>query len=363
MNWKLFWLACCLFFAFSQPTLGETKKAPTNILFVNPGFADESFWHDVDLYAQAAARHFDYSLEIIHGNRDHILVQQLLADRMTKQPTPDYVILVNEKNSGLALLNTLESSDCYVSLALNDFSPPIKQSLLTNPNWKRRLLPGVIPNNFNIGYLTARDLYQQGKQTGSPSTGSEKNEGNYLLISGDKNTPASNDREAGALSFIMQTEKVDLAQRVYGNWREDTAYSQAKVLLNRHPQTRYIWTANDHMAFGVQRALNETGLKVGTDVFLSTVNTSERVLDNLKQGKISSLGGGHFTAVGLLITKIHYHNSHEQWPQRTKFNLFHLIRYPSTLFDLLKSKQWERIDFDRIDIANNPVDAFKVKEE
>ncbi|MFC5077141.1 D-allose-binding periplasmic protein precursor [Vibrio thalassae] len=326
-----------LLIAFS-PILANANQSPTNesttarVLFVNPGFADESFWGDVDGdvdgYAVAAAQSLEITLEIIHGNRDPILTQQLLAARVQTSPKPDYVILVNQKYRGLALLDSLSESDCFVTFVLNDLESSQKQRLRTDPIWSSRLLPGLIPNNFNIGYLTAKDLYQKGQDQ----------QGAFVIISGDKNTPASHHREAGAMAFVIQHEDTMVAQRVYGDWREDLAYDQTKILLKRHPQAHYIWTANDHMAFGAQRAVKEAGLTVGKDVFISTINTSPRVLSELKSGQITSLGGGHFTAVGLQLVKIYHHKQEHRWPQRTKFNLFQVIGYPSALFTILEER-------------------------
>ncbi|MCY9853115.1 ABC transporter substrate-binding protein [Vibrio mediterranei] len=353
MIWRSIWLICCLLIIHSPFALSANQNMTTRVLFVNPGFADESFWGDVDGYAQAAASSLGLTLEILHGNRDHILTQQLLAKRMQVLPKPDYVVLVNEKSNGLALLNMLSESNCFVSFVLNDLSPSSKQTLRTDPIWNTRLMPGVFPNNFNIGYLTAKDLYQKGKDK----------QGAFLILSGDKNTPASNNREAGAMAFVMQQEHTTVAQRVYGDWREDLAYEQTKVLLKRHSKVRYIWTANDHMAFGAQKAISEAGRSIGNDIFISTINTSQSVLSELKDGHITSLGGGHFTAVGLQMVKIHHHQKDQRWPQRTKFNLFQIIRYPSELFSTLEGKAWSNIDFENIDIFANPIDPFVVKSE
>ncbi|GAL20201.1 hypothetical protein JCM19235_4401 [Vibrio maritimus] len=85
---KLFWVlvTCCFFgnVTFASTEGEESRSANVQVLFVNPGFSDESFWGDVDKYAIAAAQSLDIQLEIIHGQRDRILTQQKLAERMKK---------------------------------------------------------------------------------------------------------------------------------------------------------------------------------------------------------------------------------------------------------------------------------------
>ncbi|GAL24647.1 periplasmic sugar-binding domain protein [Vibrio variabilis] len=349
---KLFWVlvTCCFFgnVTFASTEGEKSRSANVQVLFVNPGFSDESFWGDVDKYAIAAAQSLDIQLEIIHGQRDRILTQQKLAERMKKAPEPDFVILVNEKGSGQNLLEPIAPRASKVTFALNDLTASEKRIIYANPKYAHRLLPGVFPNNYNIGYLSAQSLFSSGGSV----------PGDFVLISGDKNTPASINREAGATSFIMQEERVSLSQRVYGDWQESIAYEQAKVLLNRHKDIRYLWTANDHMAFGAIRALEDAGLEAGEDVFIGTINTSAEVLNALAQKQIASLSGGHFTAVGLALVKIYHYANGEPWPQRTKYNLFQPIMYPSDLFDIIKQKDWNNIDFKRIDIRANPINPF-----
>ncbi|CAH0526577.1 ABC transporter substrate-binding protein [Vibrio hippocampi] len=322
----------------------------TRVLFVNPGFANESFWSDVDRYAHAVADRLNLSLEVIHGNRDTDLMRQKLLLRINSGEQPDFVVLVNEENSGAMLLDVLGQSDAFVTFALNDLTATQRQKLREDSNWQQRLLPGVIPNNFSIGYLTAQALYQQG----------QKESGHFVLFSGDNSTPASIDREAGANSFISRHPDITLTQRVYAHWDQNTAYQKAKQLLKQYPDIRYIWTANDHMAFGVQQALTEANRVIGEDVFLSTVNTSQQVLTQLKQKQLSVLGGGHFIAVGLTLVKIHQYLTEDLWPPRTKFSLFELITYPSPLFNQLSQKSWDKIPFEQIDLNSRHIDAFNL---
>ncbi|GMQ45952.1 ABC transporter substrate-binding protein [Vibrio sp. 10N] len=356
---KVIWAlcVCCLCLLLTPAIASEDGDTPhatnSRVLFVSPGFATESFWHDVDLYAQAAAHSLGLQLEIIHGDRDRLLTRQKIAERMQQQPEPDFVILVNEKGIGLTLLESINSPHIKVTFVLNDLSPLDKRTVYSNPKWTHRLLPGVFADNYHIGYLSAQNLFIEGGEKA----------GDFLLISGDKNTPASINREAGATSFIMQQDSLAIAQRVHGDWNESTAYQQTKVLIKRHDNIRYIWTANDHMAFGAIAALKEANKAIGKEVFVGTVNTSNQVLDALAKGEISSLAGGHFTAVGLALVKIHYYLHNESWPQRTKYNLFRPISYPSEFYDTLKVKDWQQIDFRDIDIRANPIDPFARKEE
>ncbi|MGF1748721.1 ABC transporter substrate-binding protein [Vibrio cionasavignyae] len=340
----------CLF--FNSGLLASTDSTP-RVVFVNPGHADESFWQDVDDYAKAAAKALNIDLEIIHGERDTELMQQRLSERVANGKTPDYVILVNEAQTGRSLLQSLSQTSSHVVFTLNNLTPDELVEIQREPEWQQRLLPGVFPNNFRIGYLTAQALYRQGGQ----------HAGEALLLSGDSNTPASIQRKAGALAFIEQVGGLDGVRHGYGEWQESSAYAETNRLLSLYPNIRYIWTANDHMAYGAQRALKKSDKVIGEEAFISTINTSTRVLNELEQGNITVLGGGHFTAVGLTLVKIHQHRTGKLWPQRTKFTLFHLIEPDTTLFHVLLDKQWNNIDFRAIDLSSNPIDPYLQRKE
>lgn len=51
-----------------------------------------------------------------------------------------------------------------------------------------------------------------------------------------------------------------------GDWSSASGYRAGQALLARRPRPSAIFAANDHMAFGVLRALNEAGLRVPRDL-------------------------------------------------------------------------------------------------
>ncbi len=322
--------------------------AKTSVLFINPGLPQESFWGSVDSYLNEAAVQLDVELEIYHARRDHISAIDFLHRRLTVKPLPDYIILVNEKGVGAQMLDVLHGYPVFVTFVLNDLSQAEKKRVLKDTHWQTFLLPGISPENDFIGFKTAEALFHAGG--GIP--------GEVAVISGDKTTPASQLREQGAMNYISTNREMVFTQRVYAHWREETAYKQAKALLARYEDLRYIWTANDHMAFGVQQAVMDMGLTVGKDVFISTVNTSKRVLLELQAGKIAALGGGHFVAPGIVLTKIRSHHQQGNWPALDKVPLFELIEPNTPLHRILVGEQWHRINFQALDVQAESFSAF-----
>lgn len=310
----------------------------TDVLFINPGHSSESFWQDVDSFNRSSAKTLGLTISTYHANRDHIAMIEHLEQRVREDNLPRYILLVNEKQAALKMLDVLENQFVYVQLILNDLTPHQKNTL--SPYWRQYLLPSIIPDNNFAGFKTTESLFEKGEQI----------PGQIAIIAGDRATPASIMRSRGALDFIHLQPKLELTQVIYGDWREKLAYRQTKVLLRRYPELRYVWTANDLMAFGAIRAIEESPKVLGRDIFISTVNTSNRVLKALQEGKVSVLAGGHFAAGGLALFMIQQHAQGKvvTWP--VELPLFRLIEPETDLFQRLLESNWQGMSFESLGI-------------
>lgn len=319
--------------------LASAHAAQTSVLFLNPGKVQESFWGDVDELMAAAAEDLDLKLEVFHAAREHYRMAEFLAERLKRPPLPDYVVLTNEKQVGPKLLQLLHSYPIPVLFILNDLAPEPRVELSRDPHWLQYLLPAVVPDNGWVGEQTMAKLLSLGTAR-APLV---------VMLSGDKVTPASVARDAGAKEALLHHAQAHLLQQVYGQWDEPMAYAQMQVLLKRYPQLTHVWTANDHMAFGALRALKEAGRTPGRDVWLSSVNTSAQVLQLRRQGSISVLGGGHFVAGALGLLLIDEHRAGRPLPSVTDLSFFALIEPDTPLFSRLVQREWRSIKFKRLE--------------
>ncbi len=337
---------------FSLTALAHHK--PIQAIFLNPGFATESFWQDVDNYMQAAARQLDVELTIYHGNRDVELILKL-GETIARNATPNqYVFLVNEKNTGQRLYDLISETRAKTFFVLNDLDT-LPNTVLTpgaTPEENQHYLGSLIPNNHWAGYHVAREMDQK-IQASKPKKPTQQ----WLAISGDAYTPASRQREQGLRDYIADNPHITLLQTIYGEWQEGPAEEKATVLFSRHKNVDGLWTANDHMAFGAIKAMKHQRLTPGQDVIVGTFNSSERVLNSLARNEISALGAGHFMAGGwaLILAFDHFHGTRtdrDDLSQRGRF--FEIIRPNSIIFDVLKDHAWNDIRFSQFSRTLNP---------
>jgi len=321
---------------------------PIKVTFLNPGWLNESFWGDVDAFMAAVARQLNIDLTILHGNRDVFRTLEL-GERIGRSKEPvDFIILVNEKNTGPRLLELTAARKVPTMLILNDLSRSQKQTYGHPHQQFSQWLGSLIPDNHWVGYHTARQMHLT-MQKAKPDKKSFK----WFAISGDSVTPASILREQGMRDYVNEHSDIDLINVVYGEWNEQKATDLARTLLQRSTDVDGIWTANDHMAFGSIIALDEYGLVPGKDVFIGTINSSKKVLKLLDEGLISALGAGHFTAGGwALLLAYDYAHGYDGLAEQEvlKQSLFDIIQPGTDAFRILKSKDWDQFpiaDFSR----------------
>ncbi|WP_250885804.1 ABC transporter substrate-binding protein [Shewanella jiangmenensis] len=311
--------------------LSSLTHAKTDVLFLNPGTSDESFWHDVDSLLTVAAAKYDFDVKTLHSNRNHFEMIRQATEAAASTTLPKYVILVNEKQSGARMLEAFYQKPVYVQFLLNDLKPLERGALLRDPHWSKYLLPPVVPDNRSIGYQTARAL-MAGLGKDKPAQ--------VVLISGDKSTPASVQRTEGALAALQSMAEISTEQTVYGQWQEAKAYQQTQILLSRYPKLDAVWTANDLMAFGAIRAIRESGREPGRDVRIATINTSPEVLAARRSGEINVLGGGHCLAAGVALANLRQHNVSGHYPD-SRYPLFWMLNPDSEFFSALERRDWD----------------------
>lgn len=291
---------------FSQAATPTSQPHTPEVVFLNPGFSNEPFWVTYSQFMHAAAKNLGLNLSVIYGERDReniIQSARALAENDTK---PDYVIFVNEMYVGPEILRIF--SDSSVKLfSLHSTLTPEQQEISGGTreryeNW----IGSIIANDEDAGYLMAKELIS--KTNGAPAE--------MLAFAGVRSTPSSTLRERGLLRALTEHPEIKLHQVVFGEWSEQRAYDQAKILLKRYNTPRLVWSANDEMAFGVMKAAREMGKVPGQDLYLSGLNNSDRVLQARVNNEISALASGHFSLGGWALVMLHDYHAGEDFAKR-----------------------------------------------
>ena len=87
-----------------------------------------------------------------------------------------------------------------------------------------------------------------------------------VIIEGIRSAANAEARKLGALDAFAETPAIRVMAQESANWKVDEAYNMAALILGEHPSVKLIYCANDMMALGVIRLLqerNRTGVRVG----------------------------------------------------------------------------------------------------
>ncbi|MDM4766015.1 ABC transporter substrate-binding protein [Pelomonas sp. SE-A7] len=264
------------------------------VAFINPGRSDEPFWLGASQAMQAAAHSLAVPLEVLYAEREPERALQLARD-IAARPAgqrPDYVILVNEKNTLVENARVLGAAGIKSFAAFSGLLPRERERWAPRQGLPQ-LQGSLEPQAEDAGYLTARALIRQALADRGTPRGQKLQ---MLAISGDRTTPVSIQRNEGLRRAVAESPEVELVQQSFADWRRDLAAEAMSGLLARHPQARLLWTGSDLMAFGAMDAIEAAGQQVVRDWRISSINTSNEAMKAVLDGRLKALAGGHFLA-------------------------------------------------------------------
>ncbi|KAF0866291.1 ABC transporter substrate-binding protein [Pseudomonas sp. LD120] len=271
----------------------------TSVVFLNPGNSTETYWVSYSRFMQAAARDLGIDLQILYAERNPQNSLDQARALFQGAHKPDYLMLVNEQYVAPQILRLSQGSGVKLFIVSSPLTEDqralIRQSRSSYSDW----IGSMMSNDEEAGYQMLKELL---RKHGPVAQGQSID---LLAFSGVKVTPAALLREQGLRRALAEHPQVHLRQLVYGEWNRERAYEQAQQLLQRYPQTRLVWSANDEMALGAMRAARELGRKPGVDLLFSAINSSPDALQALIDGQLSVLVAGHFTLGGWALVALH----------------------------------------------------------
>ncbi len=281
-------LCHCLCLCFALPLTAGAQ--PVSVVFLNPGSPGETFWASYSQFMQSAADELGMDLRVEYGERRTDLALSQARAALDGPRRPDYLVLVNEQYIAPEIMRLSQEAGVKLLLVNNGLTPSQARAVSARPDKFAQPLGSLTTNDEQAGFQMLREMIAQLPAASGPV--------DLVAFSGVKTTPASQRREDGMRRALADFPQVRLRQVVYGGWSRQRAYEQARFLLERYPQTRLVWSANDEMAFGAMQAFEEAGLKPGKDVMFSAVNSSGEALRARLDGRLSVLMGGHFSLGG-----------------------------------------------------------------
>jgi ABC-type sugar transport system substrate-binding protein len=278
------------------PALALTRP---RVVFLNPGEAANSgtgpLWQSLSRHMEMAAADLGLQLDVLYAERDHALMLRQAQAVAQRQPSPDYVVVVNEKSLLPQLLERLAPSSAGV-LAIHNPVPFEQRQQLGNERERfEHWIGTAVADNDAGGYRLMEELARR-LNGQSPQV---------LGITGDPATPVSAERAQGVERYLRVSRRGSVLQLVHGDWSYEDAEAKARVLLARYPQANVLWAANDSMALGALGALRGAGAQ--SPVWVGGMGGWPDALDSIDAGGLAAPAAGHMLigAVAMVMLSDH----------------------------------------------------------
>lgn len=277
------------------------------VTFIAAGYPQEAYWVDVVTAMQKSASDLGIELQIYYAERDRLQEIELVR-QITQRPVqerPDYLIVSGEKRTLIDQLELTEPIGLPVFL-LNNTPVPADRLTLGQPRTRfKNWLGALTAQPQTAGYETARALIEAGIQRGQSDSVGQLH---MVALSGTYSTGSSILRNQGLEQALAEFPQVVLHQMVQSDWNRYKSHGQMLHLLRRYPQVTLVWCGNDEMAFGAIQAAQEEGLIPGKDILVSGINTSREAMQDVIDGQLTALAGGHYmTGAWALVVLYDYH--------------------------------------------------------
>lgn len=121
--------------------------------------------------------------------------------------------------------------------------------------------------------------YKAGKYLADGVTGPTK----AVILEGIRSADNARQRMEGAKRALAQNKSIQLVASETANWKIDEAYAVTKTLFARHPDITLVFAANDMMALGTMKYLQEKG---NTRARVAGYDALAEAIDEIKAGRM-----------------------------------------------------------------------------
>jgi ABC-type sugar transport system substrate-binding protein len=324
--------------------------------FIDPT-APASFWNLVGTTMRAAAAQLGIDVDIRETGHTLDKALSIAQDFLSEKPPLDYLVATNDVGAGGEIIKMANAAHTKLILLNNDLDqkdwPQFGEPRTRYPYW----LGSIVPDHEGAGYgIGVAILTEAAKlKTNRPLK--------VLALSGDAETPASNERLRGlkraisVMTELLGPNSVELVEARYLDWTEKTAKASVAGFLKTGPRIDALWAANDPMALGALAALREAGYKPGVDVLIGGLNWSQEAVEKVLNGEMVLTHGGHFLlgAWAMVILR-DYHDGRDFAEEDVRLQIpMGAIDLPvARRFPDIGKTDWASVDFTRFSTTRNP---------
>jgi ribose transport system substrate-binding protein len=244
--------------AGQQKTIALVMKTLTN-----------PFFQEMEKGARKAAAELNLNLIVKTAAQETSIEQQIaIVEELVRDDVDAIVIAPGDSRELIPALKKAQDAGIVVVNIDNRLDSDLSSKLgLVS-------IPVISVNNEQGAYLSAKAISDM------ITTPSEA-----VILQGILDARNAQDRAAGAVRAFAENKNIEVVASETANWKIDEAYQVIGNLYKRYPDISVIFCANDMMALGVLKYLDETHK---TDVLVAGFDNLPEVQASLREGKLKA---------------------------------------------------------------------------
>ena len=132
------------------------------------------------------------------------------------------------------------------------------------------------------------DFYEEGRMTADWLAKATGGKGNIVELQGTPGSAPANERRRSFAESIVKYPGLKIIDSQSGDFRRAGGKEVMEALLKKHGRAiNIVYAHNDDMALGAIQAIEEAGLKPGTDLTIVSIDAIKEAIQAVIDGKIS----------------------------------------------------------------------------
>jgi ribose transport system substrate-binding protein len=226
------------------------------------------FFIEMERGARRAEKEFGIELQVKTGSDETAIEQQIqIVDGLIQSHVDAIVIAPGDSQRVVPILKKAQAAGIVIINIDNKLDSGVVASQQMTPP------PFVSTNNEEGAYRTAKYLADQAKKPVQA-----------VIIEGMRSAANGQMRAAGAKRAFAENPNIRVVASESAEWKIDLAHDVARRIFEAHPQVRMVFCANDMMALGVIKYLQDSGRK---DVLVSGYDALDEARAAVKSGTMA----------------------------------------------------------------------------
>ena len=247
----------------SAPAVARKKVALVMKTLTNP------FFIEMERGARRAEKEFGVELTVKTGSDETAVEQQIqIVDDLIQAHVDAIVIAPGDSQRVVSILKKAQSAGIVIINIDNQLDPGVAASQQMKP------VPFVSADNDRGGYLIGKYLADQIKKPAQA-----------VIFEGIRSAANAQMRMSGARRAFSENPNIHLVASESANWKIDEAHDLAEKIFKEHPQVSVVFCANDMMALGVVKYLQDSGRK---NVMVAGYDALEEAKQAVKAGSMTA---------------------------------------------------------------------------